>query len=763
MRVLAFLLAVFLSPGALSPAAVAQPAADQTGAAPRHVYLTWQGDTGTTMTVVYHTFGPKPGPSVVRYGRAKSRGREPEDGEPLNLEARGSSHQIPGLQEERGEDRHVHVVELKGLEPGARYRFWAGEGSAVRAFRTVPADGRPLRFVTGGDLGVSDEVLRLHRHAAAYEPQFALVGGDVAYVNGDLAAIQRWDAWFDQWADGMVTPSGLTVPLVLAVGNHEVQGGYLGGTEAAPFFFGFFPQTPREAPRSYFRRTFGSDVAVYALDTGHVAPHGGEQAAWLDRALAADADVPHRFALYHVPLYPSHRAFDGGGSVRGRTAWAPLFDRHALTAAFENHDHTFKRTHRLRGDSLDAAGTLYLGDGAWGRGDRPVDLSQRWYHAKAGALRHVWVVDVEGDEVTYRAFDVDGRLLDVYPGGSAQADAADAYFATREQHYALRDGSVTVTPLRTAAATTAEEVLRVEVHNREDYALDGRFSVEASAGLRAEPASRAVALDPGGRETLTFALRTAAPVAPAAFPGARLVADLAFSRPDGAARYRSAWPVAVEPAYAAEQAPATVDGDLGEWGPLPFQMARPAAAHVVGDPGRDVLGTWEGAPGAALAFGLRQGVGGVVLAVQIEDDVRSLSASEGPWNAALDGPRHDALVVWADPHPGGEGDDAPAFVVDLSGTAPNGIVVVDDDFDEATAEVRAVSRPTPTGYAAEVWLPWSFFDGRSDAPLQALRLNLALADRDAPEASPRVFFWRPAWESEEDVRWSGVFDLERPR
>ena len=528
MRTLVFLLAVLLS-----PAAVAQPAAAQASAAPRHVYLTWQGDTGTTMTVVYHTFGPEPGPSVVRYGKAESGGGGTKDEKLFRLEARGSSHQIPGLREEHGEDRHVHVVELTGLEPGARYRFRAGEGGPVLAFRTVPAGGRPLRFVTGGDLGVSDEVLRLHRHAAAYEPQFALVGGDVAYVNGDLAAVQRWDAWFDQWAEGMVTPSGLTVPLVLAVGNHEVQGGYLGGAEAAPFFFGFFPQTPREAPRSYFRRTFGSNVAVYALDTGHVVAHGGEQAAWLDRALAADAGVPHRFALYHVPLYPSHRAYDGGGSVQGRAAWSPLFDRHALTAAFENHDHTFKRTHRLRGDSLDAAGTLYLGDGAWGRGDRPVDLSQRWYHAKAGALRHVWVVDVEADEVTYRAFDVDGRLLDVYPSGSAQADLADAYFATLEQQYALREGSVTVTPMRTAAATTAEEVLRVEVHNREDYALDGHFSVDTPAGLRAEPASHAVALAPGERETMTFALRTVAPVesphspAPASSPTSPLRARTA--------------------------------------------------------------------------------------------------------------------------------------------------------------------------------------------------------------------------------------------
>ena len=727
-------------------------AAAASAQAPRHVYLTWQGGTATTMTVVYHTFGAAPGPSVVRYG---------PDGEgALPLEARGASHPIPGL----AEDRRVHVVELVGLEPGARYRFTAGAPgaeSAERAFRTVPDDGRPVRFVTGGDLGVSDEVLRLHRHAAGYEPQFALVGGDVAYANGDLDAVARWDAWFDQWTEGMVTPSGLTVPLVVAVGNHEVQGGYLGGVGAAPFFFGFFPQTPREAPRSYFRRAFGPHVAVYVLDTGHVVEHGGTQAAWLDEQLAADAGVPHRFALYHVPLYPSHRAYDGGGSVRGRAAWGGVFDRHGLTAAFENHDHTFKRTHPLRGDSVNADGVLYLGDGAWGRGDRPVDLSRRWYHAKAGSLRHVWVVDADAGGVTYRAFDLDGRLLDVYPSGSPEAAEADAHFASREQSYALRDGSITVAPLRTRAGETAEEELTVEVHNREDYPLEGRFALDGAAGLRAEPAAHDVALRPGERRALAFTLRTDAPTPPEAFPTARLDVDLAFARPDGEARYRSERRVAVEAAFAAERGSATIDGDLAEWGPLPFRMGRPAEGRLVGDPGRDVLGTWGGPDDASLAFGLRHDADGVTLGVRVRDDVVSVDDGGGPWNAALDGPRHDALVVWADPYPGGEGDDDPAFVVDLGGATGRGIAVVDGDFEEAAAGVRAASAPTAGGYAVEVSLPWSFLDGRSDEPLTGLRLNLAVADRDDAGEPPRVFFWRPAWESDGDYPWSGVVDVRK--
>ncbi|MGB3542811.1 hypothetical protein, partial [Rubrivirga sp.] len=89
-----------------------------------------------------------------------------------------------------------------------------------------------------------------------------------------------------------------------------------------------------------------------------------------------------------------------------------------------------------------------------------------------------------------------------------------------------------------------------------------------------------------------------------------------------------------------------------------------------------------------------------------------------------------------------------------------GIEVVDSDFAEATVGVRAAHRLTASGYDLEVALPWSFFNGRSDAPLEGVRLNLAVADRDAPDESPRVFFWRPAWESGDDYPWSGVLEVE---
>lgn len=387
-------------------------------AAPRHVYLTWQGDTSRTMTINYQTF-ERAAASTVYYDTKSRGGRHTE----YRYQAKGTAHQIPDLPD----GRMVHWVELTKLSPGKTYYFIAGDPehgfTAERKFRTVASGSQDLRFVVGGDMGVDAAVARLLQHAARLSPAFGLVGGDIAYANDMITNYARWDAWLDHWETNMITPAGLTIPMVLAIGNHEIR---RGATTLSPtnaqFYFGYFAQ---DRERSYRVATFGQNLALFLLDTGHAAAHDGEQAAWLDAQLAARARVPHRMAAYHVPLYPSNRAYDGGGSVKGREVWLPIFDRHRLTTAFEHHDHTFKRTHLLRKNQPDPNGTLYLGDGCFGMSARPVDKELRWYQAKAASLQHFWCVDVTRRRVEYRAYDLDGNVFDVYPPtarGTAEAE-----------------------------------------------------------------------------------------------------------------------------------------------------------------------------------------------------------------------------------------------------------------------------------------------------------------------------------------------------
>lgn len=392
-------------------------------AGPRHVYLTWQGDTSRTMTVNYQTLEPS-GASTVYFDT------KPRSGQPgaYRYMAVGRSHQVPGLED----GRKVHWVELEKLSPGLTYYFIAGDPqtgfTAERKFRTVPDGSEKLRFVTGGDMGTSADLAALLQQSAKMSPAFGVVGGDIAYANDMLTNYARWDAWLDHWQTNMITPAGYTIPMVLAIGNHEVRGGMT--PTNARFYLKYFAQA---GERSYYARTFGKNIAMLLLDSGHLSKHDGEQAEWLDAQLSAHRNYPHRMAVYHVPMYPSHRAYDGSGSTNARLAWLPLFDKHRLTVAFENHDHTFKRTHLMQNSQPHPHGTLYLGDGCWGMGARTVDKELRPYLAKAASIQHFWCVDVTRRRVEYRAVNKVGQIFDVYPANARGAKAAEAVYESLTQ------------------------------------------------------------------------------------------------------------------------------------------------------------------------------------------------------------------------------------------------------------------------------------------------------------------------------------------
>lgn len=372
-------------------------------ARPRHVYLTWQDDTSTTMTVVFQTMKPCTEPRVY-FGANSSSSLEG-----YAQVAKGRPTRFPGLK------RWVHFVKLSGLEPGQTYYFRAGAAevgySKESKFKTMPNTAEPMRFVAGGDMWIEPATFMLMRQAASQSPAFALVGGDIAYADGRLSHVNFWDKWLEAWEKYMVTPDGHMIPMVLAIGNHDVDGGFAASPEAAPFYYNFF----RQDQKGYFSRKFGPEVIVYVLDSGHTNPQGGAQRNWLAGEMKNTAGMRHKFALYHVPCYPSYPgAFSGPYSAGGREHWVPLFDRYDLDAAFENHYHTFKRTKPLRNGKVDPKGTVYLGDGCWGRPPRQVKARKDWYDEKIASRRHVWLVDIEGPKILYRAMDPHGKVFDSY-------------------------------------------------------------------------------------------------------------------------------------------------------------------------------------------------------------------------------------------------------------------------------------------------------------------------------------------------------------
>ena len=143
----------------------------------------------------------------------------------------------------------------------------------------------------------------------------------------------------------------------------------------------------------------------------------------------------HVLPTYHVSAYPS-LPNERGGPRRAigrdiREHWVPLFERFHIRTVFEHDDHVYKRTHPLiagkpveerqgeaeagpqqpRGQGV--GGVVYIGDGAWGRKSRMVDMTDRPYLAVAEAKMYVLRVELLPDGAqAFEAYDEEGKKID---------------------------------------------------------------------------------------------------------------------------------------------------------------------------------------------------------------------------------------------------------------------------------------------------------------------------------------------------------------
>jgi len=364
-----------------------------------HLYLTWaEEDAVTTMTVNFHSTHPQS--PVVHYDTESRNG----DLDAYRYKTEGTTMPLEGA----ASPRLVHRVTLKDLEPGTLY-YAAAPGQDEFKFRTLPGDDTPIRIIAGGDMGVLPIVGHILEQAASHNPDLFLIGGDIAYANGELRNTMVWDLFLTRWQSKLIREDGTIIPSIQAIGNHEVNKKDSDDPVVrAPFYFTYFEQ----GGKTYFTRNVAPYVSFIILDTGHITPYE-DQVDWLKTQLEATKDLPLCLAVYHVPLFPSHRNYMDSRSVRGRELWQPLFEEYRITTGLEHHDHTFKRTKPMTGEEVDPEnGIVYLGDGSMGIIPRTITEENRRYLEKATGDPHFWVIDLSPKGADAKAYDKDGNLID---------------------------------------------------------------------------------------------------------------------------------------------------------------------------------------------------------------------------------------------------------------------------------------------------------------------------------------------------------------
>jgi phosphodiesterase/alkaline phosphatase D-like protein len=367
---------------------------------PSTLFLTWQRDPTTTMTVQWVGTQGETSDTKISYSTGKDGAwqTQPTTPKPYPMT-----------------DFKVFRAELTGLAPGTDYRFKIGKMSPTYRFRTMPAKAtNTISFISGGDCGVNVHAVSNNIQAARQDPMFAIVGGDLGYDNGRSVEISV--AFLRNYSKNMIARDGRLIPMVTCIGNHEVDGGYGKPRSQAPFFYALFDGLFKDS--GYASLDFGDYLSLVLLDTGHTSPIGGEQASWLEKTLKARADHPNVLAVNHVPAYPSFRRMeskdgDPGTGDGNRKYWVPLFEKYRVPVVLEHHDHTFKRTKPLLDGLAKSNGVLYLGDGSWGRLRTPHTPEDLPYLAASSRDYHLSLHRIQGEERFHLALDEFGRVMDV--------------------------------------------------------------------------------------------------------------------------------------------------------------------------------------------------------------------------------------------------------------------------------------------------------------------------------------------------------------
>lgn len=370
---------------------------------PDQITLTWSDDPKTTQTIQWRT-SIKVKKGAVRYAKKsdssvlRARGFKPRQ-----VKASSVLLQTPNVLNDLQVMRHTAV--LRGLEPDTTYIYMVGDGSdsgwsEEAEFTTAPAGTRPFSFIYMGDAQNGlDRWGTLLKNGFRQRPDaaFYIMAGDLVNRGADR---DDWDSLFHN-STGVYDRR----QLVPVIGNHECQGGH---PSLYLKLFELMTNGPAEVEkeRAYY---FEYSNALFVVLDSNLAP--ASQTNWLEKVLS-QSKATWKFVTYHHPAYSSGPKRD---NITLRELWTPIFDKYQVDLALQGHDHAYLRTYPMYGQKpvkQGERGTVYIVSVS---GTKMYEQDPRDY-TEFGmtnvATYQVLDIQISGDRLVYRAYDIDGKLRD---------------------------------------------------------------------------------------------------------------------------------------------------------------------------------------------------------------------------------------------------------------------------------------------------------------------------------------------------------------
>ena len=280
-----------------------------------------------------------------------------------------------------------HQLQLTGLADYSAYTYRAAGDSALASFRSPAGPSQTsFHFAVLGDTRANPQVhAAISQAIAATHPDLVLHTGDLV-DDGSIPGL--WDSFFQ-----IEAPMLRLAPLYPTLGNHENN---------SPLYFQSF-HLPGSGSYYAFDYANARFIVLKAdsYDPSPFAP-GGEQRAWLEQELAG-AQGRWIFVSFHVPLHTSFA--EDPSEVNLRNLLAPLFEQYHVAIVFSGHIHSYER--------VLAGGVTYVVTGGGGAPLYSLDVKEPGQQA-AALVYHYLRLDVNGNTLTARATDVNGKQIDSF-------------------------------------------------------------------------------------------------------------------------------------------------------------------------------------------------------------------------------------------------------------------------------------------------------------------------------------------------------------
>ncbi len=262
-----------------------------------------------------------------------------------------------------------------------------GGDQAPATFHSAPAPGaEKFNFAVFGDTRAHPEVhAAIARRIADAQPGLVVHTGDLV-DDGNIA--WEWDAFLK-----LEAPLMRTAPLYPTLGNHE---------SASPLYFQIFHLPGNE---QWYAFDYGDARFIVLRVNTYLATFtaaGSEQHTWLESQLAS-ARGKWIFVTFHIPLHSSFA--EDPSEVMRRNDLAPLFEKYGVTAVFSGHIHSYER--------VLANGVTYIVTGGGGAPLYSLEVREPGQQA-AALVYHYLLFEVDGDTLTGRAIDANGKEFDSF-------------------------------------------------------------------------------------------------------------------------------------------------------------------------------------------------------------------------------------------------------------------------------------------------------------------------------------------------------------